>query len=76
MEISDREFFRKLVKTKMPFGRYANSLLIDLPERYILWFKEKGFPKGELGKMLEIVYEIKLNGLEKLVKEAVKPNRN
>ena len=50
----------------MPFGKYTNRLLIDLPETYVVWFKEKGFPKGELGKMLGIVYEIKLNGLEYL----------
>jgi len=50
----------------MPFGRHANRLLIDLPESYVIWFKEKGFPKGELGKMLGLVYEIKLNGLEYL----------
>ena len=65
-DISNRDYFKKLAQTKMPFGRYANRLLIDLPETYVVWFKEKGFPKGELGKMLGIVYEIKLNGLEYL----------
>ncbi|MCX5782551.1 MAG: DUF3820 family protein [Elusimicrobia bacterium] len=66
--VSNQEYFKELVKARMPFGKYANRLLIDLPESYILWFKEKGFPKGELGKMLQIVYEIKLNGLEYLIK--------
>ena len=68
--VSNQEYFKKLAGARMPFGKYANRLLIDLPESYILWFKEKGFPKGELGQMLSIVYEIKLNGLEQLVKKA------
>ena len=65
-ETANREYFKKLAKARMPFGKYSNRLLIDLPESYIIWFKEKGFPKGELGKMLGLVYEIKLNGLEYL----------
>ena len=50
----------------MPFGKYKDRLLIDLPESYIIWFRQKGFPPGELGEMLASVYEIKLNGLEYL----------
>jgi len=50
----------------MPFGKYKGSLLIDLPEPYVVWFHQKGFPDGELGEMLGTVYEIKLNGLEYL----------
>ncbi len=57
----------KLVKYRMPFGKYKGSLLIDLPEPYVVWFSKKGFPQGELGEMLAIVYEIKLNGLESLL---------
>ena len=62
----NRAFLEKLLKTRMPFGKYAGRFLIDLPEPYVVWFSRQGFPKGELGKMLEIVYEIKLNGLEYL----------
>jgi uncharacterized protein (DUF3820 family) len=58
----------KLVETKMPFGKYKDRILIDLPEPYLVWFSVKGFPKGELGDMLRSVYEIKLNGLEHLFK--------
>ena len=50
----------------MPFGKYKGVRLMDLPERYIVWFSRKGFPGGKLGKMLQTVYEIKLNGLEYL----------
>jgi uncharacterized protein (DUF3820 family) len=56
----------KLARYKMPFGKYKDRLLIDLPEPYLVWFHQKGFPDGELGEMLGAVYEIKLNGLEYL----------
>ena len=60
----DPEMMLKLARYKMPFGKYANRLLIDLPEPYVVWFSQQGFPKGELGIMLSIIYEIKVNGLE------------
>jgi len=63
---SDPELMMKLARYKMPFGKYRDRLLIDLPEPYVVWFAGKGFPKGELGKMLAIVLEIKVNGLEYL----------
>lgn len=56
----------KLASYRMPFGKYAGQLLIDLPEPYVVWFHSKGFPNGELGRMLGITYEIKANGLEHL----------
>jgi len=62
----DHSAFLKLAKAKMPFGKYAGYLLVDLPEPYVVWYSQKGFPKGELGEMLKAVYEIKVNGLEYL----------
>jgi hypothetical protein len=62
------ELLLKLAKMRMPFGKYKDRLLVDLPEPYVVWFSQKGFPKGQLGDMLRIVYEIKLNGLEYLFK--------
>ena len=58
----------KLAKARMPFGKYRNRLLVDLPEPYVVWFYRQGLPKGELGELLGIVYEIKVNGLEYLFK--------
>ena len=58
----------KLAKTRMPFGKYEGRLLIDLPKPYVIWFAKKGFPEGELGRMLNILYEVKMNGLEYLFK--------
>lgn len=64
MTLSDPNALLELARTRMPFGKYRGRLLIDLPERYVVWFSQKGFPKGKLGEMLAAVYEIKLNGLE------------
>lgn len=58
-----------LVKLQMPFGKYKGRMLCDLPEPYLVWFKQKGFPKGKLGVLLATLYEIKLNGLEYLLKQ-------
>lgn len=66
MLIPDPEVLLKLAHYKMPFGKYKNCLLIDLPEPYVIWFSNKGFPNGELGLLLGIVLEIKINGLEYL----------
>ena len=66
----DKEAFIALATTKMPFGKYKGIRLVDLPEPYLVWFSHKGFPEGKLGEMLQTVYEIKLNGLEYLFKEA------
>jgi uncharacterized protein len=63
----DPELLLKLIRYRMPFGKYAGSLVIDLPEPYLVWFHQKGLPKGELGEMLSLIYEIKLNGLEYLL---------
>jgi len=58
----------ELAGMRMPFGRYKDRRLIDLPESYVVWFAQKGFPDGRLGDMLRMVYEIKVNGLEYLFK--------
>ena len=65
--LPDKQFLIDLAHTKMPYGKYNGRFLIDLPEHYIVWYHNKGFPKGKLGSMLEQVYELKLNGLEALI---------
>lgn len=64
----DNRILIQLVETKMPFGKYKGRLLCDLPEPYLVWFRKQGFPQGKLGMLLETMYEIKLNGLEFLLK--------
>lgn len=63
-----RLIMKKLARAKMPFGKYKGRRLVDLPEPYVIWFSRKGFPEGELGELLQTVYEIKVNGLEYLFK--------
>ena len=66
--LPERKFLIDLAHTKMPFGKYKDRYLIDLPEYYVVWYNQKGFPKGKLGDMLKQVYELKLNGLEELIR--------
>jgi uncharacterized protein (DUF3820 family) len=62
----DPKILLELIEARMPFGKYKGRLLIDLPEPYVVWFRQNGFPAGTLGKQLETVYVIKANGLEHL----------
>lgn len=57
----------QLVTTKMPYGKFEGWLLCDLPEPYLVWYRNKGFPDGPLGELLATMYEIKANGLEHLL---------
>jgi uncharacterized protein (DUF3820 family) len=61
------ELLIQLVQMKMPFGKYKDRLLCNLPVSYLEWFQRKGFPKSKLGILLETLYEIKINGLEELL---------
>ncbi len=61
------ELLLQLITTKMPFGKYKDTLICNLPEFYIEWFQRKGFPKGKIGILLETMYEINLNGLKQLL---------
>ncbi len=68
MEISpDKRKLIELAYYKMPFGKFKGRYLVDLPEPYLVWFKQNGFPKDKLGNLLEAMLEIKVNGLEALI---------
>lgn len=75
MDAFKPELLQQLATTRMPYGKYTNCLLIDLPEPYVCWFARKGFPKGSLGVLLEVLYEIKLNGLEDIVRPLKREQR-
>jgi uncharacterized protein (DUF3820 family) len=66
--VAQGELLLELVKMKMPFGKYKDTVLCNLPVSYLEWFQRKGFPKGKLGVLLATMYEIKINGLEDLLK--------
>jgi uncharacterized protein (DUF3820 family) len=71
----DPQILLELVITPMPFGKYKDRLLCDLPEPYLLWFYRKGFPPGKIGRQLSALYEIRLNGLEYLLRPMRKNQR-
>ncbi len=66
--LEDKQFLIDLAHAKMPYGKYKGTYLIDLPEHYVVWYHAKGFPKGKIGLQLGLVYELKLNGLEHLIR--------
>lgn len=63
----DPKILLDLVKMQMPYGKYKGSLICNIPESYLLWYKDKGFPKGRLGELMATMFEIRVNGLEYLL---------
>jgi uncharacterized protein (DUF3820 family) len=72
MIVDNRAHLIELANYKMPFGKYKDQYLVNLPEAYYTWFQQKGFPDGKLGKLMQEMYEIKINGLEHLIKPLIK----
>ena len=67
--IEDKQFLIDTANMRMPFGKYKGVFLVDIPEYYLVWYKNKGFPVGKLGKMMALVYELQLNGLEDILRK-------
>ncbi len=67
------EDLQKLVDRSMPFGKYQGRLIADLPGDYLNWFAREGFPKGEIGQLLQLMHEIDHNGLSDLLKPLRRP---
>mgnify|MGYP000203373781 CR=1 FL=1 len=65
----ESEQLLEAINQTMPFGRYKGRKLLDLPEPYLVWFHANGFPKGKLGEQLALMYEVKLNGLEGMLRK-------
>lgn len=61
------ESLDKLVQWRMPFGKYEGRFISDLPGHYLAWFAREGFPSGELGELLELMYTIDHNALRHLL---------
>ncbi|PKO33133.1 MAG: cytoplasmic protein [Betaproteobacteria bacterium HGW-Betaproteobacteria-7] len=61
------EDLQLLVERQMPYGKYKGRLLADLPGHYLGWFAREGFPRGELGRLLALMYELDHNALKGLL---------
>ncbi|NDV44941.1 DUF3820 family protein [Flagellimonas sediminis] len=73
MEIKpDSKELLELAHYKMPFGKYKGRYLVDLPLPYLVWFQQKGYPEGKLGKFLNIMLTIKDNSLEPMIRKLQK----
>jgi uncharacterized protein (DUF3820 family) len=57
----------RLLTLDMPFGKYKGRKLADLPGHYLGWFAREGFPKGDLGELLALMYELDHNDLRGLL---------
>ncbi|GAB2896112.1 DUF3820 family protein [Uliginosibacterium flavum] len=68
------EHLEKLLTREMPFGKYKGRLMADLPGHYLGWFAREGFPKGEIGQLLELIYELDHNDLRGLLDPLRKKN--
>jgi uncharacterized protein (DUF3820 family) len=68
MNLDDnRKALVELANYKMPFGKFKDRYLIDIPEYYYTWYRQKGFPEGKLGRMMQQMHDIKINGLESII---------
>ena len=58
---------QRLLNTTMPFGKHKGQIIADLPGQYLNWFAREGFPKSEIGRLLQLMQEIDHNGLSALL---------
>lgn len=56
-----------LITRVMPYGKHKGKVIADLPGNYLNWFARKGFPPGEIGRLLALMHELDHNGLSALL---------
>lgn len=68
------EHLQLLLTREMPFGKHQGKIIADLPANYLAWFSREGFPRGEIGELLELMYELDHNDLRSLL-DPLRPRR-
>jgi uncharacterized protein (DUF3820 family) len=68
LNFMNQELLLQSINQTMPFGKYKGRKLLELPEPYLVWFHKNGYPEGKLGQQLALMYEVKLNGLEGMLR--------
>ncbi|KFC76508.1 MULTISPECIES: DUF3820 family protein [Massilia] len=63
----DTHHLSLLLVRDMPYGKYKGHKIADLPGHYLGWFAREGFPRGELGQLLALMYELDHNNLRSLL---------
>lgn len=71
----DPNFILRLVRAKMPFGKYKDRYIVDIPVHYLEFLAREGFKNDTLGQFLSTMYEIKINGLEKILEPFIRERR-
>jgi uncharacterized protein (DUF3820 family) len=72
LEENARRDLEEIGRTYMPFGKFGPAHfpprgvpIWDLPLEYLSWFATKGgFPKGRLGVLLQMIHQMKVEGLD------------
>jgi len=72
----DHKQLIELAWYKMPFGAHKGKFLSELPETYYIWFRRQGFPDGKLGNYMQTVCDMKVNGIESILREIRKNTVN
>ncbi len=66
----DKQVLIDLVRTMMPFGKYKDRLICDIPLYYLVWLRQNdAIPKGKIGELLQNAFEIKSNELEPMLRK-------
>ena len=67
MKELNAEHLQLLLTREMPYGKYKGRIIASLPGSYLNWFARKGFPPGEIGRLLALMQELDHNGLSSLL---------
>ena len=64
-QAANRQELLEVINYRMPFGKYEGQALLTIPEAYYVWFAKKGFPDNKLGRYMQLMHEIKINGIDR-----------